>query len=146
VAIQAVLLMAIAVGGLMEPPMADGGGAVALRIVGVVLLVTGGTLAVLGVRDLGRSLTALPRPVDSGQLVTSGVYRLVRHPIYGGLVIAALGFGLALCALIAGVSGSIALLLLYTLKSIREEVWLTARYLGYAAYRARTRRMLPLIW
>jgi len=38
------------------------------------------------------------------------------------------------------------LLVFFTLKSAREEVWLEQRYPGYPAYRATTRRMLPFIY
>ena len=145
VAIQGVILVGIAVAGVVESPF-HGLALSPVSGAGLVLLVAGGLLAVLGVRDLGRSLTALPRPRAGSELVESGVYRLVRHPIYGGLVIAALGYGLAMHALVTAVVGSLVLLAFFRLKSAREEVWLEQRYTGYAAYRARTRRMLPFIY
>jgi protein-S-isoprenylcysteine O-methyltransferase Ste14 len=108
--------------------------------------VIGGALAILGVRGLGRGLTPFPHPRDGGALVSTGVYGLVRHPIYGGLVIGALGYGLAMQALVTAVAGSVVLLVFFTLKSAREEVWLEQRYPGYPDYRAKTRRMLPFIY
>jgi protein-S-isoprenylcysteine O-methyltransferase Ste14 len=117
-----------------------------LSSLGIVLMAVGGIFAFLGVRSLGRSLTPFPRPRDGGALVDTGVYRLVRHPIYGGLVIAALGYALMMQALLTAVAGPLMLLLFFTLKSAREEAWLVERYPGYPAYRARTRRMLPYIY
>ena len=145
VLIQGVILVAIFVAGLTESSF-SGDGPMVVTVLGVVLMVLGGILAVLGVRSLGRGLTALPHPRDGSELVSTGVYRLVRHPIYGGLVIGALGYGLAMHAMVTAVVGSIVLLAFFRLKSAREEVWLEQRYAGYPAYRAATRRILPFIY
>ena len=42
----------------------------------------------------GENLTPFPEPLPGARLVESGAYRLVRHPIYGGLILGALGWGL----------------------------------------------------
>jgi len=70
---------------------------------------------------------------------------MVRHPIYGGIVIASLGWGLA-TASVAAVVGALVILAFFRLKSAREEAWLAERYAGYDAYRGRTRRMLPFVY
>jgi len=64
------------------------------NIVGFLLMGAGLTLFWRGYRDLGANLTAFPRPLETAQLVESGAYGLVRHPLYGALVLA--GFGWAL--------------------------------------------------
>lgn len=145
VVIQGVLLVAIFLAGLFEGSVPSQGLTV-VSIVGGVLMAGGGVLAVLGVLSLGSSLTALPHPRDGSELVETGVYGLVRHPIYGGLVIAALGYGLVMGAPVTAVVGSLVLLAFFTAKSAREEVWLEHRYPGYPAYRTRTRRILPFIF
>lgn len=145
VVIQFILLFAIFFGGLTEAPF-SGAAWTVVSGVGVVLMLAGGLLAVLGVLHLGRSLTPLPHPRDGAELVEGGAYRLVRHPIYGGLVIGSLGYGLVMHALVIAVVGSLVLLGFFRLKSAREEVWLEHRYSGYAAYRARTRRMIPFLY
>jgi protein-S-isoprenylcysteine O-methyltransferase Ste14 len=119
-----------------------GGAAWPLRAVGIAVEVCGAVLGVLGVRGLGSSFTPFPRPREHAGLRRDGIYRLVRHPIYGGVVLFVLGWSLchsplALVptALLAGV---------FELKSRREEVWLTERYPEYADYRAATgRRFIP---
>jgi protein-S-isoprenylcysteine O-methyltransferase Ste14 len=145
VAIQGVILVGIFAAGLTETPFSSDAWT-PVSAAGLVLMVIGGVLAVLGVVHLGRSLTALPHPRDGAELVDRGVYRLVRHPIYGGLVIGSLGYGLVMQALVTAVAGSLVLLVFFRLKSAREEVWLERRYPEYAAYRAGTRRMLPFIY
>jgi protein-S-isoprenylcysteine O-methyltransferase Ste14 len=57
----------------------------------------------------------------------------------------AAGWGLATASLPA-LAGAVLLLGFFDLKSRREELWLAEQYEGYAAYRGRTRRMLPWIY
>ena len=145
VAIQGVILAGILLGGLVEAPGAWSA-LTPVSVAGVVIMGAGGLLALLGVLHLGRSLTALPHPRDGSRLVESGVYSLVRHPIYGGLVIGTLGYGLAMHAPLTAAVGSLVLLGFFRLKSAREEIWLEQRYAGYPAYRARTRRIIPFVY
>lgn len=140
-AIQVVLLVLLAAAGLVGPAW-DGPARGATVAAGVGLMVLGGALAGRGALDLRDALTPFPQPRDGASLVDTGAYRLVRHPIYGGLVIGAAGYGLATASPLA-VAGGLVLLAFFRLKSAREEAWLERRYPAYAAYRARTRRMLP---
>jgi len=118
----------------------------ALSVAAGVLLMGGGALlAFRGLVDLGRNLTPFPAPLSRGELIDCGAYALVRHPIYGGLIIGALGWGLALASPVA-VAGAVLLAAFFDLKSRREEVWLAARYPDYSIYRARTRKMLPWVY
>ncbi|MCS6802053.1 MAG: isoprenylcysteine carboxylmethyltransferase family protein [Chloroflexota bacterium] len=114
-------------------------------VVGIPLLLIGAIFAGFGVTTLGRALSPFPKPKDDGVLITEGIYGCVRHPIYGGLTMAAVGF-----ALLTGSLGRLAAALLlfafFAAKSEVEERWLRARYPAYAAYRARVRRMLPGLW
>ncbi len=142
-AIQALLLVAIGLAGRAGPAW-DG----PLRIVtggtGLALLAGGGILALRGSRDLRAALTPLPYPRHDGELIRTGVYAQVRHPIYGGLVVAAVGFGLLTASFVA-LALAAALFGFFLLKSRREEVWLVARYPEYEAYRNETRRLIPWI-
>jgi protein-S-isoprenylcysteine O-methyltransferase Ste14 len=142
--LQLVFFGAIAVSGFTGPawsgwPLAAG---IAL---GGVLVFCGGILALRGVLDLRENLTPFPKPLDNAQLVETGAYRLVRHPIYGGLILGALGWGLVRAAPLA-LLGAVALAVFFDLKSRREEIWLSERYREYPAYRNRTRRLLPWIY
>ena len=114
-------------------------------VAGVVLACCGGLLSFRGLADLRENLTPFPRPLEGGRLVESGAYGLVRHPIYGGLILGAFGWGL-FTASPAGIVGAAVLGAFFNLKSRREEVWLAERYSGYEEYRTRTRRMLPWLY
>ena len=98
-----------------------------------------------GLLDLRGALTPLPRPREGAELVEIGVYRLVRHPVYGGLVLAAVGWGLFTASVVALATAPL-LLGFFRLKSGREEAWLRERYPAYEAYAARTKRMIPWVY
>jgi protein-S-isoprenylcysteine O-methyltransferase Ste14 len=76
--------------------------------------------------------------------VISGVYGRARHPIYGGLILTAFGWGLASVSLVTLVLAAL-LTLFFGLKSRREEAWLLEHYTDYAAYMERTRRFWPYL-
>jgi protein-S-isoprenylcysteine O-methyltransferase Ste14 len=141
VVIQFALLGAVVVAGTAGPVLA-GPARLVVAGIGVVLMAAGGLLAIRGVVDLRSALTALPHPRPGAELVDRGSYALVRHPIYGGIVIGSTGYALLTASPLA-LAGAVVLLGFFRLKSAREEAWLREHYPDYAAYAARTRRMLP---
>lgn len=142
--LQIVLFVAIAGAGLVGPAW-GGAGRTAGQVLGVVLVGCGGLLSLRGLLDLRENLTPFPKPLPGARLVDTGAYGLVRHPIYGGLVIGAAGWGLFMASPIALLLAP-TLAVFFDLKSRREEVWLSEQFAGYAAYRSRTRRMLPWVY
>lgn len=144
VALQVVLLLGIvaaAIGGRSWPDAAA-----PLRVVaGALLLLAGAVLVGAGSRTLGPSLTPLPRPREDSAFLDDGVYRLVRHPIYGGVLLIATGVSLLASPL--ALLPTALLVVLFEGKARREEAWLLERYEGYGEYRERVRhRFLPMPW
>jgi protein-S-isoprenylcysteine O-methyltransferase Ste14 len=116
-----------------------------VSVIGIVAIVVGGVVAGRGLWDLRFSLSPFPRPIAGAALVESGAYRLIRHPIYSGLVLGTIGGGLVTGSILAiGAAGLLFLLL--AAKSNREEVWLVAMHPEYRAYQQRTRRLIPWIY
>jgi protein-S-isoprenylcysteine O-methyltransferase Ste14 len=98
-----------------------------------------------GLLDLGRNLTPLPYPKDDGQLVKTGIYSFVRHPLYSGLIFAAISwvvFQLSLSHLIA----TAVLFAFFNTKASREEAWLTEKYPEYLEYKQRVKRLIPGVY
>lgn len=116
-----------------------------LRALGAVTLAGAGVFGTGGVLALGRNLTPFPKPIEGGELVTTGVYSIVRHPIYTGLILGTLGWGL-LRANLLGVMLAVVLFIFFDLKSRREEQWLCEAYASYAAYQQRVRKLIPWVY
>lgn len=109
--------------------------AVALGVIAIVIV----AVALLA---LGPALTASPVPRGRGALVTTGLYGVVRHPVYTGLLLG----GVALTIIGASwwhVLILAALVLLLMAKARWEERMLLARYPQYRGYAARVGRFLP---
>lgn len=99
---------------------------------------------VTGFSGLGSNLTALPMPKDGGHHVATGIYRFIRHPIYSGLLATTLAWAL-LWNQVIPLLAFLPLPVLLHFKSRAEEAWLTKTYPGYAAYRARTKALIPWV-
>lgn len=111
-------------------------------VIAGILLFCGFVIAVWGVIGLGPALTASPIPKDQAQLVTHGLFGVVRNPIYSGLMIAGAGlvvFGASWwhCAT------WVALVLLLAAKSRWEERMLAAAHADFAGYAGRVGRFIP---
>jgi protein-S-isoprenylcysteine O-methyltransferase Ste14 len=145
VAAQLVLLAGIGASALVGLGWPDAA-RIAAYALGASLIALGLLLVIAGGIQLGPSLTPFPAPRRGGELVGTGLYGLVRHPMYGGGILVAAGWSL-LFATIAGAVLTAALVLLFELKARREEAWLIDHYPPYAAYRERTRRKLvPFVY
>ncbi len=114
-------------------------------IAGGILILIGGLLFTAGIRELGQNLTAVPFPKAQATLVETGPYRFVRHPMYGGAVIAALGWSLWVQGWLT-IGYAIILFLFFDVKSRREERWLKEKFSGYQSYRRRVRKLIPFIY
>ena len=98
-----------------------------------------------GVARLGRQITPFPKPVEDGSVRNTGAYGLVRHPMYGGVLLMTLAWSLASSPL-ALVPWTVAVGFLDA-KRRREEAWLVEEYPDYEEYRRDVRHsFVPFIW
>src|SRR5688500_9616 len=101
VLIQFLVLGAAAVAGML----AGGSWSADVRpvtfVVGALLIAIGIVVAFLGIRHLDRSMSPMPRPIESAELIQHGVYRRLRHPIYAALIVMTFGWGLVMASWIA---------------------------------------------
>jgi protein-S-isoprenylcysteine O-methyltransferase Ste14 len=119
------------------------GDAGAIRlVVGIALLAVGLVVAVASARALGRALTPLPSPRPGAPLSRRGPYRVVRHPIYTGLMLLAVGASLVGSAW--AFMPALALVVFLDRKATKEEEWLLQAHPDYDELRATVRwKFLP---
>jgi protein-S-isoprenylcysteine O-methyltransferase Ste14 len=143
VGLQLVIFLAGVACGLRGPRWP---GTRALRVAtGFTLLAYGLALFTAGSARLGRLLTPFPRPRRAGELRRSGVYGLVRHPIYGGVFL--ITFAWALLSSPLALPPALLTLPFFELKRRREEAWLREQHPDYDAYsREVPRRFIPFVW
>ena len=113
--------------------------------IGQILFYSGIVIAIWAAILLGPNLTPLPKPKPSGQLIQTGLYKLVRHPIYFGVILVSFGW--------AGIEQTIYTLVLafivlifFDLKSRQEERWLTQKFSEYAEYKMTTKKLIPFVY
>jgi protein-S-isoprenylcysteine O-methyltransferase Ste14 len=120
-------------------------GLVFVQILGLVLALAGAALSVWSLMQHGWSVSPFPRPVDDADLVSSGPYRYVRHPMYSGIVLFTLGVGLAY-ANPAVLLASFTFLVFFMAKTGHEEEMLVESVPGYRTYRSEVPwRLIPFI-
>ncbi|MEM9258465.1 MAG: isoprenylcysteine carboxylmethyltransferase family protein [Bacteroidota bacterium] len=113
-----------------------------ITYLGLLLSICGLGTCGLALLQLNKNLSPFPTPLRDGQLVTHGMYRLARHPIYTGLLL--LFFGYALFS-----SSGLRLLLslglgiLFHFKSSYEERLLTQKFPAYSEYQEEVGRFSP---
>lgn len=115
----------------------------AVRWLGVVLFAAGGALRLWPVFVLGHRFSGLVAIQPGHALVTSGIYGVIRHPSYLGLLVNTLGWALAFRS---GVGVLLAALMMVPLLArIRAEERLLRAQFGdaYDAYCSRTSRLIP---
>jgi protein-S-isoprenylcysteine O-methyltransferase Ste14 len=97
--------------------------------------------------DLGTYWSVSLELRENHRLITQGVYRYVRHPMYAALFVYAIGQALTVPNWVAGPSYLVAFGILFALRIGAEERMMLETFGDeYAAYRARTKRLVPGIW
>jgi protein-S-isoprenylcysteine O-methyltransferase Ste14 len=116
-------------------------------VAGVACFVTGLWLFYRSHADLGTNWSITLEIREQHRLITEGIYRRIRHPMYSALVLYSLGHALVIPNWVAGPSNLVAFLILFALRIRPEEKMMAAEFGSeYTAYAARTRRLVPGIW
>jgi 2-amino-4-hydroxy-6-hydroxymethyldihydropteridine diphosphokinase len=139
-AVQFGLFLAVAIAFAYDGTLPERAAGIT-RVVGAAFAFIGVVLAFVASRRLGSALAAPPIPRPGAELVTSGPYRLARHPIYGGITMFMVGTALVVDS-VAGLAVSVLLVPFFLLKARYEEKQLRMRYPGYLAYRQMVPRWL----
>jgi len=112
---------------------------------GAILLSIGVCVALAGAIALGRNLTPFPKPSGKARLVRRGIFSLIRHPIYTGVMLASLGWALVWQSWPALLM-ALGLIPFFDAKARREEYWLRKSFSEYLDYQQRVKRFIPWIY
>ena len=145
VVVQGILISLILFGPQGSPLISSESFTTILQSCGIAVGLLASLIMVVAVINLGKNLTPLPCPKDNAVLIQTGLYQYVRHPIYFGVLLAALAWLLIFPRLYV-LAYSICLFILFDIKAKREEVWLVERFSSYKDYQARVKKLIPGVY
>ena len=114
-------------------------------VLGAALFGIGALVGIWGVRSLGGNRTPNPTPKPDAELVETGIYRWLRHPLYSSVMFASVGWALLWQSGFA-LAAAAGLCVFFDAKARLEERLLAERFAAYRKYRQRTRRFVPGIY
>lgn len=117
----------------------------ALPVLGAALVLAGLVFALWARRHLGRNWSGDVTVKEGHVLIRSGPYRLVRHPIYSGVVLALAGTALAIGSAL-GFVATVLILIGFVIKLQVEEARMRETFPDYADYCRRTARLIPGVY
>jgi len=116
-----------------------------IRLVGIILFITGLSAAIAGRINLGANWRDLEdrQVLPNQSLITSGLYRYIRHPIYAGDMLLIVGLQLALQSWV--VVFALMIVVVVVRQTLAEEKLLVNAFPEYRRYCGRTKRFLPFL-
>ena len=103
-------------------------------LTGILIIIIGCIIMSVAIKDLGRNLSPLPRPINNSNLVTTGIYRFTRHPMYYSLIFISFGIFIKKLSLYY-LFLSISLALIIKFKIALEEQYLNNKFKNYLLYK-----------
>ena len=102
--------------------------------VGILIIIISSIILLFAIKDLGRNLSPFPRPLNNSNLVTKGIYRFTRHPMYYSLIFISIGFFIIKLS-IYYLFLSTSLVLIIKFKIALEEQYLKIKFKNYLLYK-----------
>ena len=103
-------------------------------LVGFLIIIISFIILIVAIKDLGGNLSPFPKPINNSNLVTTGIYRFTRHPMYYSLIF--ISFGVFIIKLsIYYLFLSISLALIIKFKIALEEQYLNNKFENYLLYK-----------
>ena len=101
---------------------------------GILIIIIAFIIMLFSIKDLGRNLSPFPRPINNSNLVTTGIYRFTRHPMYYSLLFISIGvFIIKLSIYYLFLTISLALIIKFKITS--EEKYLMDKFNNYLLYK-----------
>ena len=101
---------------------------------GILIIIIAFIIMLVSIKDLGRNLSPFPRPIKNSNLVTTGIYRFTRHPMYFSLIFISIGvFIIKLSVYYLFLTISLAVTI--KLKIALEEKYLMNKFKNFLVYK-----------
>jgi len=100
----------------------------------ILIIIIAFIIMLVSIKDLGRNLSPFPTPTKNSNLVTTGIYRFTRHPMYYSLMFISIGVFIIKLS-IYYLFLSISLGLIIKLKIVLEEQYLNNKFKNYLLYK-----------
>ena len=101
---------------------------------GILIIIIAFIIMLVSIKDLGRNLSPFPRPIKNSNLVTTGIYRFTRHPMYYSLILISIGlFIIKLSIYYLILTTSLAFIIKF--KIALEEKYLMNKFKNYLLYK-----------
>lgn len=110
---------------------------IALLLLSIIFMIT-------ALLQLNKNLSPFPTPVKNSQLITNGVFRISRHPIYLAILVGVFSLGFLLGSGYKLIIACVFLLFFYS-KTRYEEKKLEERFPEYKSYKKKTGRFVTLL-
>ena len=107
-------------------------------LVGFLIIIIAFIILLVAIKDLGRNLSPFPKPITTSNLVTTGIYKFLRHPMYYSLIL--ISFGVFIIKLsVYDLFLSISLGLIIKFKISLEEQYLNNKFKNYFLYKSQVK-------
>lgn len=116
-----------------------------LKNCGLIVSIFGLIIILLSVLQLNKNLSPFPTPKNNAVLVQNGLFKLVRHPIYSGIILVVIGYSVYKDSLYKGII-SMLLLILFHFKTKYEEQKLSEKFPNYQSYKKKTGKFFPRLF
>ena len=104
------------------------------NFLGILIIIISFIIILVSIKDLGRNLSPFPRPINNSNLVTTGIYRFTRHPMYYSLIFISIGVFIIKFS-IYYLFLTISLALIIKFKIAVEEKYLINKFKNYLLYK-----------
>ena len=103
-------------------------------LLGILIIIISFIIIIVSIKDLGRNLSPFPKPINTSNLVTTGIYRFMRHPMYYSLIFISIGvFIIKLSFYYLFLTISLSLIIKF--KIALEEKYLMNKFKNYLLYK-----------
>ncbi len=115
-----------------------------LKMVSLMIATIGLLIVIIAILQLNKNLSPFPTPKTHSVLLQNGLYKVIRHPIYSGLILIFFGYGVSKDS---GYKIIIATLLfiLFHFKTQYEEKQLQNKFPEYQSYKSKTNKFFPYL-